>query len=87
MEQIESRLNDISIVNKDGQSTETKWGWSLTDLYRSALSFYKGMVFFLLLWQLKSFLHSLSGFQFFLIVDSKIFFFCRKSWESGSIHI
>lgn len=42
MEQIESRLNDVSIKNNDAQTIETKWGWSLMDLYRSALSFYKG---------------------------------------------
>lgn len=44
MEQVESRLNDMSIINADGvQSLETtKWGWSLTDLYRNALNFYKG---------------------------------------------
>lgn len=43
MEQIESRLNDMSIINADGvQPLETKWGWSLTDLYRNALNFYKG---------------------------------------------
>lgn len=38
MEQIESRLNDMSIISSD----DTKWGWSLTDLYRNALGFYKG---------------------------------------------
>lgn len=43
MEQVESRLNDMSIINTEGvQSLETKWGWSLTDLYRNALNFYKG---------------------------------------------
>lgn len=43
MEQVESRLNDMSLINADGvQSLETKWGWSLTDLYRNALHFYKG---------------------------------------------
>lgn len=42
MEQIESRLSDMTIVSND----ETKWGWSLTDLYRNALSFYKGDSFF-----------------------------------------
>lgn len=41
MEQVESRLNDLSMTSND----ETKWGWSLTDLYRNALSFYKGILF------------------------------------------
>lgn len=41
MDQIESRLNDMSIVSEN----DTKWGWPLIDLYRNALSFYKGMLF------------------------------------------
>lgn len=48
MEQIESRLNDVSIISNDEQTIETKWGWPLKDLYRNALSFYKGIFF---LWQ------------------------------------
>lgn len=43
MEKIESRLGDMSIISNDSQPAETKWGWSLMDLYRNALSFYKGM--------------------------------------------
>lgn len=44
MEQIESRLNDMSIISNDGQSIDMKWGWTLTDLYRNALGFYKGKI-------------------------------------------
>lgn len=44
MERIESRLNDTSIISSDGQSNDTKWGWTLLDLYRNALSFYKGKI-------------------------------------------
>lgn len=46
MEQIESRLNDVSMINNDEQTIETKWGWPLKDLYRNALCFYKGIFFF-----------------------------------------
>lgn len=42
MEKIESRLSKVSITNNDVQSIEIKWGWSLKDLYRNALNFYKG---------------------------------------------
>lgn len=44
MEQVGSRLNEMSIISNDGQSTEMKWGWTLMDLYRNALSFYKGKI-------------------------------------------
>lgn len=44
MDQIESRLNDMSIINKD----ETKWGWPLTDLYKESFFFYKGTYIFML---------------------------------------
>lgn len=42
MEKIESRLSEVSITKNDVQSIEIKWGWSLKDLYRNALHFYKG---------------------------------------------
>lgn len=55
MEQIESRLNDVSIIGNDTQTIETKWGWPLKDLYRNALSFYKGKkkIFRETIWQRK----------------------------------
>lgn len=42
MDKIESRLSEMSIANNDVQSVDRKWGWPLKDLYRLALSFYKG---------------------------------------------
>lgn len=45
MDKIESRLNELAITNNDVHSIDTKWGWPLKDLYRNALSFYKGNIF------------------------------------------
>lgn len=42
MENLESRLNDVSVNDKDGQAVDTKWGWPLKELYRHGLAFYKG---------------------------------------------
>lgn len=32
----------MSVTDKDGQTTDTKWGWPLKELYRHGLAFYKG---------------------------------------------
>lgn len=42
MEKIESRLSEMSIKTNDVQLIDSKWGWPLKELYRLALSFYKG---------------------------------------------
>lgn len=42
MENIETQLNEMSVINTDEPSIEYKWGWPLKDLYRSGLAFYKG---------------------------------------------
>lgn len=42
MDKIEHRLSEMSIINNDVYSIDTKWGWPLKDLYRKALNFYKG---------------------------------------------
>lgn len=41
MEHLKSRLNEMSI-GSENNSNENKWGWSLKDLYRHGLNFYKG---------------------------------------------
>lgn len=42
MENLESRLNDMNVNERDGQIADTKWGWPLKELYRHGLAFYKG---------------------------------------------
>lgn len=50
MENLESRLNEISIDNQN-IAVDNKWGMPLKDLYRLGLNFYKGMFYALMFFQ------------------------------------